>query len=484
MFEQALKNIDNILRKDAGCSTAIDYIEQTTWVLFLKYLETLENDKKTAAELSGLTYKYIIADEFKWSVWAAPKLADGKLDHHKAVGGDDLIQFLNQKLIPYLKKFKQSSIKSDSIEYKIGEVFSELNNKIQSGYNLREVINLVDTLEFKTAEERHEMSHLYESKIKDMGNAGKNGGEYYTPRALIKSIIKVVNPEIGDTIYDGAVGSAGFMVEAFDYLRASKELTTKDIETLQKSTFYGKEKKSLAYIIGIMNMIFHGIEAPNILHTNTLAENIRDIQDKDRHDIVLANPPFGGSEMESVQQNFTIKTSATEYLFLQHFMKILKVQGKAGIIIKNTFLSNTDNASVAIRKELLDTCNLHTILDMPGGTFIGAGVKTVVLFFTKGEPTKNIWYYQPDIERNMGKTNPLNEKDLADFVESSKTKPDTENSWTVSIDDVDNKTWDLTISNPNRVEEVDNRTPEEILAEIEGLDKEASVSLKAIKELL
>jgi len=168
LFEQALKNIDNILRKDAGCSTAIDYIEQTTWVLFLKYLETLENDKKTAAELSGLTYTYIIADEFKWSVWAAPKLADGKLDHHKAVGGDDLIQFLNQKLIPYLKKFKQSSIKSDTIEYKIGEVFSELNNKIQSGYNLREVINLVDTLEFKTAEERHEMSHLYESKIKDM----------------------------------------------------------------------------------------------------------------------------------------------------------------------------------------------------------------------------------------------------------------------------------------------------------------------------
>jgi len=484
VFEQTFKNIDDILHKDAGCGSELDYIEQTSWVLFLKYLEDLENDKKTAAELSGQSYTPIISDEFTWSTWAAPKLSDGKLDHHKALSGDDLITLVDQELFPYLKKFKQDATSSATVEYKIGEIFSELKNKVQSGYSLREVINLVDTLEFKTTEEKHEMSHLYESKIKNMGNAGRNGGEYYTPRALIKSIIKVVNPQIGNTIYDAAVGSAGFLVESFDYLKASKELTTKDAEALQKSTFYGKEKKVLAYIIGIMNMIFHGIEAPNILHTNSLTENLRDIQDKDRYDIVLANPPFGGGERNEVQQNFPIKSSETAYLFLQHFMKILKTGGRAGIVIKNTFLSNTDNASIAIRKELLDTCNLHTILDMPGGTFIGAGVKTVVLFFTKGEPTKNIWYYQPDIERNMGKTNPLNEKDLADFVESSKTKPKTENSWAVSVSDIDNKTWDLTVNNPNRVEEVDNRSPEEILAQIEDLDMEATVALKAIKELL
>ena len=484
MFEQTFKNIDDILHKDAGCGSELDYIEQTSWVLFLKYLEDLENDKKTAAELSGQSYNPIISDEFTWSVWAAPKLPDGKLDNHKALSGDDLITLVDQQLFPYLAKFKQDATSSATVEYKIGEIFSELKNRVQSGYNLREVISLVDTLEFRTTEERHEMSHLYESKIKNMGNAGRNGGEYYTPRALIRSIIKVVNPQIGNTIYDGAVGSAGFLVESFDHLKTSKELTTKNAEVLQKSTFYGKEKKGLAYIIGIMNMIFHGIEAPNILHTNSLAENLRDIQDKDRYDIVLANPPFGGKERAEVQQNFPIKSSETAYLFLQHFMKILKAGGSAGVVIKNTFLSNTDNASVAIRKELLDTCNLHTILDMPGGTFIGAGVKTVVLFFTKGEPTKNIWYYQPDIERNMGKTNPLNEKDLADFVESSKTKPDTENSWTVSVGDIDNKTWDLSANNPNRIEEVDNRTSEEILAEIEELDKEAGIALKAIKDLL
>jgi len=210
-----------------------------------------------------------------------------------------------------------------------------------------------------------------------MGNAGRNGGEYYTPRPLIKTIIKVVAPKIGDKIYDGAVGSAGFLCESFEYLKQHKgkheNLTSKDIQTLQKKNFYGKEKKSLAYIIGIMNLILHGIEAPNIIHTNTLSENIADIQEKDRYDIVLANPPFGGKERAEVQQNFPIKTGETAFLFLQHFIKILKAGGKAGVIIKNTFLSNTDNDSISLRKLLLESCNLHTVLDLPGGTFSGAG---------------------------------------------------------------------------------------------------------------
>ena len=248
--------------------------------------------------------------------------------------GDDLADFVNIKLFPYLKKFKVNADNANTIEYKIGEIFSELKNRIQSGYNLREVVNLIDELRFRTHAEKHEMSHLYEGKIKNMGNAGRNGGEYYTPRPLIKTIVKVVNPQIGNTIYDGAVGSAGFLVEAFGYLRTSKKLSTKDSETLQKKTFYGKEKKSLAYIIGIMNMILHGVEAPNIIHTNTLAESLSDIQEKDRYDIVLANPPFGGKERAEVQQNFPIKTGETAFLFLQHFIKILKAGGKAGIVIK------------------------------------------------------------------------------------------------------------------------------------------------------
>jgi type I restriction enzyme M protein len=211
-----------------------------------------------------------------------------------------------------------------------------------------------------------------------------------------------VNPKIGDTIYDGAVGSAGFLCEAFSHLTEGKNLSTKATETVQKNTFYGKEKKSLAYIIGTMNMIFHGVEAPNIVHDNTLAKNIADIEEKDRYDVILANPPFGGKERAEVQQNFPIKTGETASLFLQHFIKILKAGGKAAVVIKNTFLSNTDNASVALRKELLTSCNLHTVLDLPGGTFTGAGVKTVVLFFEKGKSTQKTWFYQLNLDRNLG----------------------------------------------------------------------------------
>lgn len=484
MFEQAFKNIDDILHKDAGCGSELDYVEQTSWALFLKYLDALETDKKIAAELASKSYQPIIDAKYRWEAWAVPKGMDGKIDHHRALTGDDLKDFVDQKLFPYLKKFKAEATSPDTIEYKIGEIFSEIKNKVQSGYNLREVLDIVDGLRFRSREEKHEMSHLYEDKIKNMGNAGRNGGEYYTPRPLIKTIVKVVAPEIGNKIYDGAVGSAGFLVEAFEYLKASKNLTTKDAETLQKRTFYGKEKKPLAYIIGTMNMILHGIEAPNIVHTNTLAENLADIQEKDRYDVVLANPPFGGKERAEVQQNFGIKTGETAFLFLQHFIKKLKAGGKGGVVIKNTFLSNTDNASTSLRQLLLESCDLHTVLDLPGGTFPGAGVKTVVLFFEKGKATKKVWFYQLNLDRNLGKTNPLNEADLAEFVKLQKTRADSENSWSVAVKDIDASTFDLSVKNPNRNDEVQHRNPQEIMKEIVALDTESVKIIKTIEQIL
>ena len=491
MFEQTFKNIDDILHKDAGCSSELDYVEQTSWVLFLKYLDDLEKDKQAKAVLTGKTYTPIISEEYKWEKWSVPKklkrgsVNEVELDHHKALSGDDLKDFVDLKLFPYLKKFKTSAESPDTIEYKIGEIFSELKNKIQSGYNLREVINLVDELRFRSHKEKHEMSHLYEGKIKNMGNAGRNGGEYYTPRSLIKTIVKVVAPEIGNKIYDGAVGSAGFLCESFEYLKESKELTTADMVTLQKSTFYGKEKKSLAYIIGTMNMILHGIEAPNIVHTNTLSENITDIDEKDRYDIVLANPPFGGKERKEVQQNFPIKTGETAFLFLQHFIKFLKAGGRSGVVIKNTFLSNTDNAAVSLRKTLLESCNLHTVLDLPGGTFTGAGVKTVVLFFEKGAPTKKVWFYQLNLDRNLGKTKPLNEDDLAEFIKLQKNKEDSDNSWSIDISSLRGvEGFDLSVKNPNKKDEAVLREPKKILAEISKLDQESAEILKKVKELL
>ena len=483
MFENTFKNVDDILHKDAGCSSELDYVEQSSWVLFLKYLEDLEKSRALAKELAGEKYKPLIADKFRWTTWACPKTKDGKIDFNNALSGDDLRDFVNGELVPYLAKFKVAATGSDTLEYKIGEIFSEITNKIQSGYNLREILELVDELKFQTSADIHEMSHLYEDKIKNMGNAGRNGGEYYTPRPLIKAIIKVVQPKVGETIYDGAVGSAGFLCEAFAYLMESKKLTPTDVDTLQKKTFFGKEKKSLAYIIGTMNMILHGIDAPNIVHTNTLGENIADIQEKDRFDIVLANPPFGGKERAEVQQNFPIKTAETAYLFLQHFMKILRAGGSAGIVIKNTFLSNTDNASVAIRKELLENHNLHTILDCPGGTFQGAGVKTVVLFFKKGEPTKKIWYYQLTPGRTMGKTNPLNEGDLEDFIELQKDFSNSALSWSVEVSNIDPTTWELSVKNPIRSDQVTHRSPAEIIAEIVAIDVQNHEIIKRIRAL-
>lgn len=474
MFEQTFKNIDDILYKDAGADSELDYIEQTSWVLFLRYLDQLESEKADEAALEGKEYQYILDEQFRWPNWAMPKSADGKLDHHKAMTGPDLVQFVDLKLFPYLASFKQKAIDNPkSIEYKIGEIFSELKNKVKSGYNLREIIEMVDELPFGSSKDKHELSHLYETKIKNMGNAGRNGGQYYTPRPLIRAMIEVVNPQIGEKVYDAACGSAGFLCEAYAYMYERMEKTTKNLKILQEETFYGKEKKNLAYIIGVMNMILHGIEAPNIIHTNTLTENIRDIQEKDRYHVILANPPFGGKERKEVQQNFDIKTSETASLFLQHFIKSLKAGGRAGIVIKNTFLSNTDNASISLRKYLLESCNLHTILDMPGGTFLGAGVKTVVLFFTKGEPTQKIWYYQLDPGRTLGKTNPLNDADMQEFIQLQKEKTVSEKSWIIDIADINTSTYDLSVKNPNKKEEVKLRSPQEILAEMEILDEEA-----------
>jgi type I restriction enzyme M protein len=397
-----------------------------------------------------------------------------------------LIDFVNQRLVPYLRSFKGRADSPDTIEYKIGEIFSEIGNKFQSGYSLRDALELVDSLRFRSQQEKHELSALYEEKIKRMGNAGRNGGEYYTPRPLIRAMVKVTNPRIGERVGDPACGSAGFLCEAYDHLRSS-DLTADQLATLQTRTLYGKEKKSLAYVIGIMNLILHGIEAPNLIHANTLADHDQDVQDKDRYDLILANPPFGGKERKEVQQNFPIKTGETAFLFLQHFIRMLRAGGRAAVVIKNTFLSNSDNASVALRQELLESCNLHTVLDCPGGTFQGAGVKTVVLFFEKGSPTRKVWYYQLSEEtlgRRLGKTNPLNDADLSEFIDLQKSFADSDHSWSLDVNDVDDATCDLSVKNPNRDDEVELREPDAILEEIASLDAESANILNNIKTLV
>ena len=477
-YENTFKAIDQILWKESGCSSELDYLEQKSWLLFLKYLDDLESEREDEAELEGKQYKRIITGFYRWSQWAAPKTGDGKIDVINAMTGNDLVEFVDNKLFPFLKSLKATAASTNSLEFKIGEIFDELHNKIKSGFNLREVINMIDELHFESADDKHEMTVLYENNIQRMGNAGRNGGEYYTPRPLIRSIVKVVDPKIGETVYDPACGSAGFLCEAFNYMEEKIGSTT-DNDILQHSTFYGIEKKPLPYIIATMNMIFHGVSAPNIIKANTLAINLTQIQEKDRKNVILANPPFGGNERGEVLQNFEIRSSETAYMFMQHFVKMLKANGRAGIVIKNTFLSNGDAA--AIRKMLLETCNLHTVLDLPSGVFTGAGVKTVVLFFTKGMPTEKVWYYQ--IDKHFTKTNPMTEKDLEEFLALQKTKAESEHSWLLDVSTLGDD-YDLSVKNPNKVEEVDERTPSEILDSIFELESENMGIINALQEVL
>jgi type I restriction enzyme M protein len=322
MFEQTFKNIDDILYKDSGADSELDYIGQTSWVLFLRYLDDLEKDKADEAALEGKEYEFIIDEKYRWGTWAMPKDAAGNLDRNSALRGPELVQFVDYNLFPYLAGFKEKAKENPkTIEYKIGEIFSELKNKVQSGYNLGEIIELADGLPFHSSEDKHELSHLYETKIKNMGNAGRNGGQYYTPRPLIRAMINVVDPQIGETVYDGAVGSAGFLCEAYEYMYNRMERNVKNFRALQENTFYGKEKKNLAYVIGVMNMILHGIEAPNIVHINTLSQNLNDIQEKDRYNVILANPPFGE---RSVRRYSKISPSKPEKLLFCSCSILLK----------------------------------------------------------------------------------------------------------------------------------------------------------------
>jgi type I restriction enzyme M protein len=471
-LENSFKRIDNILRND-GVGSHSDYIEQISWMLFLKYLEDLETRRGVDAELNGETYTPILKEEFRWNTWASPRTATGDKDVTATLVGKDLVEFVNNELFPYLQEFKTVSDSIKTISYKVGEIFSDLKNKVQNGATLREALDIIDELEFKTQDQLDDLSHLFEERLKLLGGAGRSG-EYYTPRPLIKTIIKVLDPEPGKTIYDGAAGTAGFLTESFEYIK-KKKLSVKELKFLKEETFTGKNKAAQPYLLGTMNMILHGIEAPNMIHTDTLVEDTADVQEKDRFDYILANPPFGGGMRKEVRRNFQIDSGETAYLFLQHFVKQLRAGGQAAIVIKNTFLSNGDASP--LRKDLLESCDLHTVLDLPAGTFAAnssTGVKTVVLFFEKGKPTKKTWFYQLDAGRNLGKADPLNEKDFAEFVKLYNKKTDSKNSWTVDIAGLDQKTFDLSVKNPNAVEETPLRSQKEIIKSLNDLNQKAN----------
>lgn len=457
----AFKAIDQVLRKPgSGCGNALQYMEQSNWMLFLRYLDAAEANRRSEAELNDEPYEPLLPKGLAWSDWAWPTQADGTLDSKNMLCGEELLQFIQTQLFPGLRALRDTAA-IDSPAYRVGVIFSELTCSFTNGYLIREVIDLIQPLVFETEAARHELSVLYEERLQAMGNAGRDGGQYYTPRPLIKVMVRVMAPKLGETIYDGACGSGGFLCEAFEYLQERTRNAGADAyDILQHKTFFGCEEKALPYVTAQMNCILHGLLSPNIEKGDTLAKRIADFTARDRVDIILANPPFGAATAANVASNFTIKTSETALLFMEHFIAKLKTGGggRAAIVIKNTFLSNGDAASIAIRKLLLKTCRLRWVLDLPQKVF-AAGVRTVVLFFSKDGPTTEpIHYYQLTLPPgvSLGKTRPLREDDLAEFealATAPGQPPPSPNAWTLDPATLDPETCDLSVRNPNLREE-------------------------------
>lgn len=486
-LQQKINRITDILRRDDGISGAMHYTEQISWVLFLKFLDDLEEEKEGEALLNGTEYSRIISEEFQWKNWACPKDSNNKLDIKNAKTGDDLTLFVNNKLFPYLKGFKENILELKSMKYKIGNVFEFLDNKIASGHTLREVLNIVDSLNFQSQEELFELSHVYENLLQGMGNDGGNSGEFYTPRAVIKAMVDCVDIQPNETIYDGAAGSCGFLIEAFEHIKEEYKgkLNTEQWNFLHEDTFFGNEKTPLAYIMGMMNMILHGIESPNLFKQNTLTQNIRDYQESDRYNIILANPPFGGKEKAQIQQNFPIASNATELLFLQHFMKALKQGGKAAIVVPEGVLFQTGNAFAKVKQELLENFNLHTILSLPAGVFLPySGVKTNVIFFDRKGATSDIWYYECIPPYKLTKNKPIQFEHLQEFVKLFTKRSESQNSWTVKAETLVENSYDISAKNPNNQTDIEHLPPSEILSNIKQNDKLISRLMAEVESIL
>lgn len=477
-----------ILRQDDNTNSLLDYVEQISWLLFLKCFEELEEKQRAGAEFENRKYQPVLASKYQWSTWTNPE---------RRLTGRKLISFLSDDLFPYLR-----TLKGNSARAVIRGVFADAPSKmLKDGAILRDAIDAIQEIVFETAEDVHTLSHLYESMLAKLGREGGMGGEFYTPRPIIEFIVQMVNPKLGETIYDPAMGSAGFLVEAYRHMRAAlgNRILPKHDKQLQETTFHGQEKKALPYLLGCMNMILHGVFSSNLTRRNTLNDDIRKFTEKDRFDVILTNPPFGGTEHASVTANFPYPAKATSITFLQHIMKKVRRGGRVGMVIDEGVLFKTsENAYVQTKKELLDQFNLWAIVSLPAGVFAnavatGTGPKTNLLFFNReldqaGNPvgTREIWYYDAQaVGFTLTKTQrPIPENDLPDCLEKAKTRAVSERSWIVPVGEIVERNYDLSAINPNAIAVVEHRSPAAIAADIAGKEQRILEIMEEIQEVL
>jgi type I restriction enzyme M protein len=465
-----IKSSRDIMRKDAGLNGDLDRLPQLSWILFLKCYDDLEIRREEDAKATRQTYKPIIPPPYRWRDWAA--------DEDEGATGDDLIKFINEVLLRSLRGLSGSDER-----LKIAEVFKETYNRMLSGYLLRDVVNLVDGIHFQSKDEIFTLAHLYESMLKEMRDAAGDSGEFYTPRPVVKLIVDRTKPRLGETVLDPACGTGGFLVEAYEYLKPLAK-NSKDQIKLQSETLYGVEKKPLPYLLGTMNLLLHGVENPNIRRDNALKNPLNEIGEKDRFDVIVTNPPFGGEEEAGIQLNFpeSLRASETALLFMQFVMRSLKHGGRCGVVVPNGFLFG-DGVSARIKEQLLRNFDLHTIVRLREGVFAPyTGIPTNLLFFARTQPTTDIWFYEVPARDGgrYSKSKPMQFEEFRSCIDWWDERIENEFAWKVSAETVLENGCNLDIRNPNRLEDIEHRLPDVIAKDI--LEKETRI-FEIIKEI-
>jgi Type I restriction-modification system methyltransferase subunit len=466
-----VKSIQNIMRKDVGVDGDAQRIGQLTWMLFLKIFD----DREMEYELDD-NYQSPLPEELRWRNWAADS---------EGITGEELMEFVNNRLFPALKELDADAV-SNPQGLLIREAFTDSFNYMKSGTLLRQVINEINSLDFTSSEERHLFNDIYETILRDLQSAG-NAGEYYTPRAVTQFMVDMTDPKIGQKVLDPACGTGGFLVCAYNHVNDKYVKGVEDRELLQKSIL-GIEKKPLPYILAVTNLISHGIEVPQIRHDNSLARPLRDYGGKDMVDIIVTNPPFGGMEEDGIESNFpaAFQTRETADLFLVLIMTLLKPGGKAAIVLPDGTLFG-EGVKTRIKEKLLNECNLHTIVRLPNGVFAPyTGINTNLLFFTKGEPTKEIWYFEhpyPEGYKSYSKTKPITIKEFDMEKGWWNDREENQYAWKVSAEQVKTNNYNLDINNPNVMDEA-QRDPAELLREYRVLEKKLQASRDELKNQL
>jgi len=464
-LSSVIKSSRDIMRKDAGLNGDLDRIPEFSWILFLKAFDDLEQRR----EITEKNYKAAIRKPFRWRDWAA--------DPDKGMTGDGLLKFINDELFPHLRGLVGTNGERDQRAV-IAEVFRETFTRFRSGYLLRDVVNLVHGINFNTADDIHTMAHLYETMLKEMRDSAGDSGEFYTPRPVIRFIVQMVQPKLGDTIFDPACGTGGFLVEAYELLKKQVK-HNRDRDTLQYRTFRGVEKKPMPYLLGMMNLLLHELDRPNLSRSNALIRPLNEIGDKDRVDIIVTNPPFGGEEEKGIQLNFPEATrcSETALLFLQLIMRSLKKGGRCGMVVPNGTLFG-DGVCARLKEQLLKDFNLHTIVRLPNGVFAPyTSIPTNLLFFDRPGPTKEIWYYEqplPEGRKTYTKTQPLRFEEFADCISWWGKRKENDRAWRVPAERIVENGFNLDIKNPNAKDDFEHLPPEKLAADI--LQKEQRIA--------